>query len=67
MKQRNVITRPYTVQQLAHMYGVSLKTLRKWFKPYREEIGQRTGHFYTVKQIDTIFYHIGIPPDLQVD
>lgn len=63
MLEQNSAAKPYTTKQLADLYGVSLKTLRKWLKPYREEIGQRNGHFYTCKQVETIFNSIGLPPE----
>lgn len=53
--------RPYTPKDLCNMYGVSKKTLLTWLKPFAAEIGNRTGHFYTVAQVEIIVNRLGIP------
>lgn len=56
-----IYLRPYTVKQLAAIYGVSKKTFRKWVKPFSEEIGYRNGHFYSVLQLKVIISKLGAP------
>ena len=51
----------YTLQQLAGLYGISVRTLNRWLKPFSEEIGKRNGHFYNIRQIEIIFSHLGDP------
>jgi hypothetical protein len=53
--------RAYSVKEVAHMYGVSGKILKKWLDPLEKEIGQRNGHFYNPKQMKVIFDRYGIP------
>lgn len=54
--------KPYTLQQLAALYGISRHTMRAWLKPHLPAIGKRYGHFYTSKQVEVIFGCIGWPP-----
>ena len=56
--------RPYTYKELTQLYGVSKKTLLRWLRPFKEEIGEKTGRYYTTKQVDTIFQRVGFPKNL---
>ena len=53
--------KPYSKNELAQLYGVSLHTLIKWLHPFAEQIGQYVGRCYTPKQIKIIFNLIGEP------
>lgn len=53
--------RPQTKQELAHAYGVSVRTLTNWLKPHESMIGKRIGHTYTPKQILMIYEILGPP------
>ena len=59
MKQVEI--RPYTLSELAALYGVSSKTMRNWTLPHQESIGKRVGRLYTTKQVQVIFDKLGIP------
>ena len=56
-----IIIRPYTHKELAALYKVSWLTLQRWLKPHEEMIGRKIGHFYTARQVETIFKLIGWP------
>lgn len=47
-------------KQLANAYGVSIKTLNSWLKPFDVEIGIYRGRSYTPKQVTTIVEHLGL-------
>ena len=53
--------KPYTITELAAMYGVSTKTLRNWMEPHLSVIGQRKGRYYTTLQIRRIYDCLGAP------
>lgn len=59
--------RPYTIAELADIYGVSKKTFRKWLDPFQEIIGRRNGFFYSVKQVQVIIDKLGFPTMLDLD
>lgn len=68
VKRRNVIlVKPYTLKELAMLYGVCPRTVKNWIHPFQEEIGNRTGRFYSVKQARIIFDNLGVPYSLQLD
>ena len=57
-----VQARPMTKTELAILYGVSTKTLNKWIKPFKTEIGTSAGtYILTINQVRTIFDKIGEP------
>jgi transposase len=59
--------KPYSVKQLAEIYGVSTKTFRRWLSPYKEEVGEKLGYFYTITQVQRILHFLGIPGFILTD
>ena len=59
--------RPYTVLDLAKMYEVSDKTMKKWIKPFESEVGEKNGYFYSIAQVQVIFQKLGAPGELSFD
>ena len=57
------VYKPQTKQELAHAYGVTLRTISSWLEPHLDEVGERKGRTYTPKQIKIIYDIIG-PPSL---
>jgi DNA-binding transcriptional MerR regulator len=55
------VVKPYTVKELAALYGVSPKTLRTWLLPHREAIGERVSRYFTALQVQLIFERLGRP------
>jgi hypothetical protein len=53
--------RAYTLKEIASLYCVSKLTFKKWLKPFEKDIGDRIGHFYSVKQIKIILDKLGTP------
>lgn len=61
---KNIKLKPYTVLELARLYGVSDRTMKKWLKPFEIEIGNKIGYFYTIAQVKIIFERLGMPGDI---
>jgi hypothetical protein len=60
------VLKPYNHKQLANFYGVCWVTFQKWVKRHEEEIGKKTGHFYSIKQVLVIFKIFGMPKSFRV-
>jgi len=58
---KRIPIKTYSVKEIAVLYGISTKTLKKWLTPFKKEIGERQGYFYTPKQVKTIFDKLGLP------
>ena len=56
---------PYSVKDFARIYKVSRKTVRRWIKPFENDVGERNGHYYNVCQVKTIFEKLGLPERLE--
>lgn len=57
--------KPYSTKELASIYGVCDKTLKKWLLPFTEAIGKKQGRYYNVAQVKTVFDKLGVPNILQ--
>lgn len=53
--------KPYNAKELARIYNVTPRTLKKWLVPHAHAIGPRIGRIYTVAQVKIILEKLGIP------
>jgi hypothetical protein len=53
--------KPYSVKDLAGIYGVCDKTFKKWLRPFITAIGEKNGRYYSVAQVKIIFEKLGVP------
>ena len=53
--------RPYSTKELAIIYDVCDKTMKKWIKPFVAEVGEKNGRYYSVAQVKVIFDKLGVP------
>ena len=63
-KDENIVLKPYSSQELADLYGVNIKTFKKWMLPFEQVVGKRLGRYYTVAQVKTIFEKLGVPGEV---
>ena len=53
--------RPYSLTELARIYGVTNRTMKNWLVRHDEAIGEKIGRLYTALQIKIIFAKLGLP------
>ena len=58
--------KPYSMKELACLYEVDHRVILKWIDLFDDEIGERIGRYYTVKQVQIIFKNIGYPMDIEI-
>ncbi len=58
--------KPYSIRELADMYGISVNTFKKWLKPHSSEIGPKIGHFYNARQVEFILGKFGFRHRLEI-
>ena len=61
MPYNSIKIKPYTLKELAGLYGVCYKTLAYWLEPFHNDVGKRRGRFFTIVQVETIFLKLGKP------
>lgn len=57
--------KPYGVKELCYLYEITDKTLKRWLKPFNQDIGTRNGRYYNVIQVEIIFTKLGVPRDVR--
>ena len=58
--------RPYSTKELAGIYNVCDKTMKKWIKPFIEEVGEKNGRYYSISQVKIIFDKLGLPSEIEI-
>jgi transcriptional regulator GlxA family with amidase domain len=53
--------KPYTLKELAILYGVDSRTFKTWLEPFKKDIGQKIGRYYMIAQVKVIFEKLDLP------
>jgi hypothetical protein len=53
--------KPCTLTELAAIYGIGIRTMKKWINPHQAAIGEKHGRIYTALQVKIIFEKLGLP------
>lgn len=61
MDSTKIEIKPYSKQELADLYQVSVRSIDTWLIPFKKDIGARAGRYYNPKQIRIIFDKLGFP------
>lgn len=59
--------KPYSITELARIYGVDPRTLKKWLVPFEQEIGVKQGRFYQIPQVKIIFEKLSLPSEILIE
>ena len=59
--KHKVPIKPYSLTELARIYGVTNRTMKNWITPHNEVIGEKIGRLYTTLQVKIIFEKLGLP------
>lgn len=60
------ILKPSLFKELAALYGYSERVFRKQLKAINDDIGKKSGYFYTIRQILIIFDKLGPPHKVHI-
>ena len=58
--------KPYSITELARIYGVDPRTLKKWLVPFEKELGEMQGRFYQIPQVKVIFDKLSLPTNITI-
>lgn len=64
--QGNLIIRPYRLMDLASIYDVSTRTMRRWIDAKAPQHGKKEKKYFTVEQVQGIVTALGIPQKIAV-
>jgi transposase-like protein len=56
-----LFVKPYRLSDLATIFDVNRKTMRKWLDRYPDELGNREGKYFSVRQVQFCLEKFGLP------
>lgn len=56
-----LIIRRYRINDLAAIYEISYKTMRKWMSNFPDELGRKAGRYYSIRQLEFMIGQFGEP------
>jgi transposase len=59
--------KPLSLKDLAGLYDVDYRTIKKWIRPFQKEIGKKNGRYYSIAQVKTILEKLGTPMTISLD
>jgi hypothetical protein len=59
--------RAFSHLELAKLYNVCDRTLKKWLIPFEQQIGERRGRYYNIAQVKIIIEKLGMPENVDWD
>lgn len=66
-KTRKITIQAYSPAELANIYGIKWGVMNQWLKYLEEFTGKRVSRFYTPKQVEIIFEHLGLPKEKEIE
>jgi hypothetical protein len=60
-EEDNFLVRPYSLKELATVYGVRYRLLRTWIDEMAAEHGEKKGKYFSIAQVRGIVTAIGFP------
>jgi hypothetical protein len=65
-EQGNLIIRPYRLMDLAAIYDVSTRTMRRWIDAKAAEYGKKEKKYFTIQQVQGIITALGLPQKISL-
>jgi hypothetical protein len=65
-EQGNLIIRPYRLMDLAAIYDVSTRTMRRWIDAKAAEYGKKEKKYFTIEQVIGIITALGVPQKISL-
>jgi hypothetical protein len=65
-EQGNLIIRPYRLMDLAAIYDVSTRTMRRWIDAKAAEYGKKEKKYFTIEQVQGIITALGLPQKISL-
>ena len=66
MKKNTIQLKPYSLVELAKLYTVCDRTMKKWIRPFEQEVGEKNGRYYSISQVKIIFDKLGLPSEIEI-
>ena len=57
----NLIIKPYRIIDLAAIFDVNRKTMRRWMNNFPGELHKREGKYFSINQVEFMIAQFGLP------
>lgn len=62
-----IAIKPYNIKDLACLYGVDPSTFKRWLDRFKNELGEKTGRYFSIPQVKIIFRHLDLPSKIEME
>lgn len=62
----NLIIKPYRLIDLAAIFDINYKTMKRWMEKYPNELGKRDGKYYSIEQVTFCIEKFGLPQKIAI-
>ena len=63
----NLIVKPYRMIDLAAIFDVNYRTMKRWMSNFPNELGKKDGKYYSVHQVQFMIGQFGLPRRMQMN
>ena len=65
-EEGNLLIKPYRLKDLAEIYGVCNRTMKKWIVSATPEVQRNRSQFYSIPGVTKILEALGLPQKLEI-
>lgn len=62
----NLIIKPYRLIDLAAIFDVNYRTMKRWMNNFPCELGNKEGKYYSIHQVQFMIGQFGLPRKVQI-
>jgi hypothetical protein len=62
----NLIIKPYRMLDLAAIFDVNYRTMKRWMSNFPNELGKKNGLYYSIHQVQFMIAQFGLPRRVQI-
>lgn len=62
----NLIIKPYRLIDLAAIFDINYKTMKRWMEKYPNELGKKDGKYYSIEQVKFCIEKFGLPQKIAI-
>ncbi|WP_207515024.1 hypothetical protein [Longitalea luteola] len=65
-QQGNLNIKPYRLKDLIAIFDVNENTFKKWMARYPEQLGEKDGKYYSIRQVEFMIEKFGLPKKVYI-
>ena len=65
-EQGNLQIKPYRLKDLIAIFDVNENTFKNWMARYTDELGEKDGKYYSIRQVEFMIEKFGLPKKVYI-